>query len=246
MPVLDPTMESKSLKGSHYGFSAAKISELGASEYTLVTIIADVSGSVNAFRQDIEDCIKEVIRSCRRSPRADNLMLRFVLFDTQLKEVHGFRPLSQCDVDSYNGSIKIGGMTALYDAACNAVDAGTAYAKDLTDQDFEVNAIVFVITDGADNASTYTMKSVKESLGRAVTSESLESLVSILVGVNVSDPSIVQYLSDFSQTAEFTQYVEIAKADEKTLARLADFISKSVSSQSQALGTGGASQSLSF
>lgn len=246
MPILDPNMETKNLPGSHYGFSAVKVSELGASEYTLVTLIADVSGSVNPFRQDIENCVKEVVKSCRRSPRADNLMLRLVIFDTVLKEVHGFRPLSQCDIDSYTNCIQIGGMTALYDAACNAVDAGTAYAKDLTSQDFEVNAIVFVLTDGDDNASTYTMTSVKESLQRAITSESLESLASVLVGVNVNDPRVTNYLNNFAKTAEFTQYVEIEKADEKTLARLADFISKSVSSQSQALGTGGASQSLSF
>ena len=36
------------------------------------------------------------------------------------------------------------------------------------------------------------------------------------------------------------------KADAKTLARLAEFVSQSISAQSQALGTGGGSQQLVF
>ena len=44
----------------------------------------------------------------------------------------------------------------------------------------------------------------------------------------------------------FTQYVAIADANATTIAKLGDFVSRSISSQSQALGTGGPSQSLTF
>jgi len=247
MPLLnDSDMEDHNIGGSNYGFSAKRIDELGASEYTLVGITADVSGSVASFRDEIEKCVKEVVKSCRHSPRADNLMMRFSTFDNKLAEVHGFKPLSECNEADYDGSIVIGGMTALYDAADNMVESVTRYGKDLTKNDFDCNAIVFVITDGADNASALTTKGVKKALERAVTSEALESIVSILVGVNVQDPVLSQYLQDFQNEAGFTQYVELNKADAKTLAKLAEFVSKSISSQSQALGTGGASQSLSF
>jgi hypothetical protein len=50
----------------------------------------------------------------------------------------------------------------------------------------------------------------------------------------------------FHQEAGFTQYVELDNADTKTLARLAEIVSRSISAQSQALGTGGASQPLVF
>ena len=77
-------------------------------------------------------------------------------------------------------------------------------------------------------------------------SEALESILSILVGVNVNDPSVSQWLKALHQNAGFTQYVELGDAKAATLAKLADFISRSISAQSQALGTGGPSQSLSF
>ncbi len=61
-----------------------------------------------------------------------------------------------------------------------------------------------------------------------------------------SNGSIKQYLDDFRTEAEFTQYVPINEADQSSLAKLAEFVSKSISSQSQALGTGGASIQLTF
>jgi len=246
MPIFTDGMETKSLKGSHYGFSAKRVEDLGATEYTLVAITGDKSGSIDAFRLDIENCVKEVVKACQHSPRADNLMLRLTTFDSNLEEIHGFRPLTECDEDTYTDCIQVGGMTALYDAACNAAESVTAYGKDLTENDFDVNAIVFVITDGMDNRSAMTANEVKKTLEAAVKSEALESVVSILIGVNVNDPQVSQYLKDLHINAGFTQYVELGDAKANTLAKLADFVSRSISAQSQALGTGGPSQSLSF
>jgi uncharacterized protein YegL len=126
------------------------------------------------------------------------------------------------------------------------VDSVTEYGRALTKNDFDVNAIIFVITDGADNASATTVPMLKQALERAVKSEALESVVSVLIGVNVQEPTITRYLNDLKDQAGFTQYVELKDASSKTLAKLADFVSRSISAQSQALGTGGPSQSLSF
>lgn len=246
MPIIADNMDDHAIQGSNYGFSAKRIDELGATEYTLVVITCDGSSSVTFFRKEMEDCVKATVGACRHSPRADNLMLRLTLFNRSLQEIHGFRPLSECDVDSYTGSVQTGGTTALYDAGCNAADSVALYGKDLVAQDFDVNAIVVVITDGADNASTMTAGELRKALERAVQSEALESIVSILVGVNVQEPQLSAMLTDLAQTAGFTQYVELGDADANTLAKLADFVSRSVSAQSQALGTGGPSQSLAF
>jgi len=248
MPVLNSkNMDTHGADGTGYGFSAAKVEDLGASEYTLVGITADVSGSVHPFRDEIEACVKEVVRACVHSPRADNLMLRLVAFDNGIHEIHGFKPLTQCQPDDYNGVLMIGGTTALFDAAVNVTESVTRYGKDLVDQDFEANGIVFVITDGMNNAGKSTVDSLKKALERAVTSEALESMVSVLIGVNTdADSGLNQYLEDIHRDAGFTQYVAIGKANAKTLAKLADFVSRSISSQSQALGTGAPSQSLSF
>jgi hypothetical protein len=245
MPLFSDAMENHNLS-NNYGFSAVPTDDLGASEYTLALIIADVSSSVIDFRDEIEACVKRIVGACRDAPRADNLMLRTVMFNTRVDEYHGFKPLMDCSPDDYNGSIQPGGMTALYDATHNGLESVISYGKTLVESDYDCNAIVVVVSDGMDNSSTYGPEQVKNILSQAMKDENLESLVTILVGVNVTDPTVGQYLKDFNDRAGFTQYVEVGDASEKTLARLANFVSKSISNQSQALGTGGASTPINF
>jgi uncharacterized protein YegL len=247
MPILnDVQLDQINLPNSHYGYSAIRLEELGATEYTITTIVADVSGSTAAFTFDMESAISRIVQACKYSPRADNLLLRLLAFDDSLAELHGFKLLENCHLSDYGGSLKSGGSTALYDATENAIASTTNYAQRLVAGDFSANAIVFVITDGMDNASRISAKQVKAALSKAITSEALESIVSVLIGVNVTDQHVSRYLKSFQIEAGFTQYVELDNADAKTLAKLAEFVSQSISAQSQALGTGGGSQPLVF
>jgi len=252
MPLLDNDglqdggLPQAALPAGRFGYSAERLADLGAAEYTLVTIACDASGSVAAFRPELERALGSIVQACQHSPRADNLMLRLVEFDSALRESHGFKLLERCNLADYKGVLHVGGATALYDAAENAVSATTDYARQLAAGDFSANAIVFVLTDGMDNASTLTPRLVKDALTRAVSEEALESVVSVLIGVNVQDQTVGGYLQDFRNDVGFTQYVEVGHADPKTLAKLADFVSRSISAQSQSLGTGGPSRSLTF
>ena len=246
MPIIDSQLDQVNLPNSHYGYSATRLEELGATEYTIATIVADVSGSTAAFTFDMEAAITRIVQACKFSPRADNVLLRLVAFDDSLSEIHGFKLLENCHLADYGGVLRSGGSTALYDATENAVAATTNYAQKLASGDFSANGILFVITDGMDNASRVTAGKVKTAFGAAIKSEALESIVSVLIGVNVNDVQVSSYLKRFQVDAGFTQYVEIDQADAKTLARLAEFVSQSISAQSQALGTGGGSKPLVF
>lgn len=241
MPLFDD-LTSTVLAGSAYGYSGTRIDRLGASEYTLVGITADVSGSVNAFKGEIEACIRATLEACRQAPRADNLMVRITSFDDQVRELQGFAPLHTIQPPS----LRIGGCTALYDAAQNAVAAVTDYGRDLVSNGLSANAIVFVITDGADNRSTLTPRAVRDAVQAAVSDEHVESVVTVLVGVNVADAGLAKRLMDFSAAAGFDHYLQLADADAATLARLADFLSRSIAAQSQVLGSGGPSTVLTF
>ncbi len=247
MPTFDPTtpMQRLALSGSDYGFSATRLDALGSSEYTLVAIAADQSGSVSSFQTDIEACLGEIVRACGASPRADQLMLRLVAFDGGLHEVHGFQPLPTLDPARYAGCLHIGGCTALYDAAHNAVASVVSYGDTLGRGDFAVNGVVFVLTDGGDNQSSVDATAVRQALADAVASEQLESLRAILVGVDVG-ASTSQELMRFSAEAGFDDYVAIATADAATLQRLARFATRSIALSSTALGTGAPVASLSF
>jgi hypothetical protein len=248
MPIFnDDDMEQHAAGGgSGFQFSATKISTLGATEYTLFGIAADVSGSVMAFGAEIEACVKSVVESCQRSPRADNLMARYLTFNHKTNEQHGFKPLADCHLAAYDKTVQTGGGTALYDASVNLIDSLATYGKSLIAQDYAANGIIVILTDGMDEHSTLTVRDVKAALDRAMKSESLESLVSILIGVNVTDQKVSQYLERFKSEAGFSQYVETKDASPKTLARLAGFISKSVSSQSQSVGSKAPSQPITF
>jgi hypothetical protein len=242
MPILnDASMTQQALPTGHYGYSAARLQNLGAAEYTLATIVNDVSGSVASFRAEMEAALREIIGACKYSPRADNLLVRLVTFADRLDEVHGFKLLEQCRVEDYRKVLRVGGNTALYDSAENAVAATADYGEQLTRAGYAANAILFVITDGMDNASTLGVRQLREALDRAVTGEAVASLVSVLVGVNVQNPTVGAYLQDLKTAAGFTEYVEIARANAQTLAGLAQFVSRSIASQSRALGSGGPS-----
>lgn len=79
---------------------------------------------------------------------------------------------------------------------------------------------------------------VRNELAACLQSEAVESLVTVLVGVNVQNPHMKKKLEDFAKNVGVTQFVILEDASEKTLAKLAAFVSKSITSQSQALGSG--------
>jgi len=240
-------METHTIGGSNFQFSAAKIETLGSAQQTLTTIVVDGSGSVGGFWEDIKAVIREVVRACRQSPRADSMMLRVVVFSDDVEEVHGLVPLQDCNDDDYDSMDMPGSLTALYDASYSAIKATTKYGRALTQKQYDVNGAVFIITDGGDNRSKTTPTMVKEALAEARTSEAMESIMPVLIGVNTDASSgLNSYLETFKNEAEFQQYVTIGEATPESLAKLGGFISRSISSQSQALGTGGPSKSLSF
>lgn len=236
-----------SLPTGSFGYTAQSLDDLGAPEYTLVTIVVDTSGSVTDYKDEMEQTIKSVIDACKLSPRADSLQVRLMTFDDSMREVHGFKLLEECELPDYDDCLVIGGMTALFHSAQAAIEATSQHAKLLAENDFDINAIVVIITDGDNNRGGST-DDVKNALKGAMRSEYLESLVTILVGVGTNSgwALISQYLENFKDEAGLTQYVDAGDANAKTLAKLADFVSRSISAQSQALGTNGPSQPLQF
>jgi uncharacterized protein YegL len=242
MTTKSSNMLQHSLTHSNFGFSAKNVDELGATEYTLVTIAVDVSSSVAHFKGEMEKCLKEIVEACRKSPRADNLMIRILTFSSSLGEMHGFKLLQECHPGDYDDCLNVGGMTALCDATVNATEALGSYGQRLVDGDFDTNGILIVITDGDDNNSTNTPNQASKAIQAINKAEALESLVTILVAVNINDAHVAQCLQKFEKDVGFMQYVELDNASAGTLAKLAKFVSKSISSQSQALGTGGPSQ----
>lgn len=237
--------------GSGYKFSATKINDLGASEYTLASIVMDASYSVEPFATQLEAALKTVFKACDKSPRKDNLMLRVTQFATHITELHGFKLLNTIQEKDYDNILQVGGSTALFEAVDEALQATGTYGKQLTDQEFLVNGIVVVVTDGENNTGKINTGDVardaaviKKTLQNVRHAENLESLLLILVGVTNDDVNLNFYLQTVNDEGGFDQYVSIGTATPGKIAKLAQFISQSISSTSSALGSGAASTPL--
>ncbi len=252
MPRLMDTEETMQQQGpGAFQFSGVRIEHLGASEYTLVTIVVDISGSVMNFADLLLRLVKTVTEACKKSPRSENLMIRYLVFNQNITEIHGFRLLKDIDPDKDYEELRPDGFTALYDASYDAIGATVDYSTRLVDDyEFDVNGAVYIITDGMNNRGTMTPKSIKDKVASALAHEKIESLTTILIGLQ--DPNshwaneVKVHLEEFAKDAELSQFVDAGDATPGKLAKLADFVSQSVSSQSQTLGSGNPSQNLTF
>ena len=244
----DDTEVHKTL--NNFTFSAVDIASLEGSEYTLVTILVDESSSVDTFKSELEKTLNAVIEACKKSPQAENLLVRVAGFtdrvNDNINEFHGFMNLSNIPDGQYTGSVNPRGCTPLFDAAGSALESIEAYGKQMAAQDFFCNGIFFVITDGWENASRKLTSAgdVKAALQRVRQNEQLESIRAILVGVN--DTGVQGALATLKTDAGFDEYISLGDVTPSKLAKLANFISQSVSSQSQSLGSGGPSQPVNF
>lgn len=244
--LMNDEMQQHKLAGN-FSFSGKRLDALGASEYTLATIAVDETGSTAHFKVELRKMLEATVLACKKSPRSDNLLLRVIYFSDKypngVKEVHGFKPLAEIDVAAYP-DLDPGGMTPLCDAVYSGVGAMNKYGEELTEQEFGVNGINFIITDGGENASVATMHMVRQELEQSVMGEKLESMISILIGINTMESGVKRALETFHVEVGMTQYVDAGEATPAKLAKLGAFIDQSISSQSQALGTGGPSQNI--
>lgn len=224
-----------------FKYTSVRVDRLGATEYTAVTIIVDETGSVHSFKKGLEDMIKACVESCKKSPRSQNLLIRIIAFNSdRIREIHGWMLLNDIELDKYNDSIFPGGITNLYDATLDGIVVLKDYLSKLykSERIINANGIVFIITDGDDNNSEHTPVNIRESIADVSKEEVIESIQTILIGLNDTDVHFKDRLSSFCGEAGIDEYVSIGEVSPEKLAKLSQFISQSVSSQSIALGTG--------
>jgi uncharacterized protein YegL len=236
-----------------FTFSAKKINKLGALKYTVVTIAIDVSGSVSGFADQLLMCLKAIIEACRKNQRAEFLVIRVTTFSTDMEEIHGFRELVDINSDDYPEFVPEG-FTCLFDASYDAVGSTIEYARQMVERGYDVNGAVYIITDGGENPGRHktiaSPKMIKDKIDQSLKKEDIESIITTLVGLY--DPNspwsadTQRDLSTFQVEANFTKYIEAGEATPENLTKLADWVSASVSSQSDQVGTNSPSAVLDF
>ena len=235
MPLLT---ESYKIDGAGtFTFSGVRPDQLKNTSYSLVSLALDTSGSVSIYRDGLLKTVKAIADACKKDPMVESLLFRAVEFNDRMKEIHSFKPLADVVVSDYDNHINCHGMTSLYDTVFNVVGATNTYATSLRQLDMEINGVIFIVTDGLDNASTYGPADIKREIQKAIQGEHISSLTTILVGVNL-DPSAAQALEDFKNQAGIDKFENIGDATPQNLAKFAGWVSKSVASVSSSLQNG--------
>lgn len=244
MMGLTPMETHKTLH--QYTYSGQSLNTLGASKYTLVTLVLDMSPSITDYKDDMEAMCVEVVKACKKHPNSEELTVRVVGFNSDISEIHGYKELRNINDTDYKGTIKPSGLTALYEAVEEAIEATESYGSQLVGMDYTCNAVLFIITDGANNINKVANPDmIKKTLSKIKKDEKLDSVNIILVAAS-DDPSVVSKCEDFKVSAGLNQFVKMGEATKDNLAKFAQFASASVSSTSQALGTGGTSKPITF
>lgn len=222
------------------GATMDKLSEL-SSEFTLVTLAVDVSYSVESVIGELQHMVREVITVAKKDPNSDKILIRLLTFSNDVTEVLGFKPSNEIDVNDINLSVT--GSTALYQAVEDGVRATESYAKVLYDQDFIVNSLIITLTDGYENCSrTSTELTVKKAFDDLrAKREELESMISVIIGTPMNTA-----VEDFAKNVGITESIDAGDFDVGVIKRIGNFVSKSISAQSKAIGSGGPSQVISF
>jgi uncharacterized protein YegL len=219
----------------------------GTDQYTIVEIVKDISGSVYGYATELQRIQQEVIKALKKSPRVDNLLIRNTSFNSNgIVEDHGYDLLADIDESQYPVP-RCGGGTPLYDATFQSVKSMHAFGSKLWKKEFTVNGLIFVITDGSENYSHIIRNAseVKDAVNALMADEeALEEINVVLIGVNIN--AYRKALEDFQKESGIVQFIDIETADESSIAKIIGFISRSVSSSSQALLTGGKSQQVSI
>jgi uncharacterized protein YegL len=245
--LVNQNMETANIVGTSFSYSRVDWEKLDASEYTLVTLVIDQSYSVSPYKDLIEETVKRITEACQKSPKAENLLFRIVLFNDSVGEHHGFKLIDTCKKEHYSDFINPNGTTALFQATEDAIQAQGHYAKDLIDEGYKVNGIIAILTDGWNNVPPNTSVGVKKVIEQVKREETMSSLITILIGINPEENNqIDQALSSFKDEADLTQYESISNTDAKTFGKLAEFMSKSISAQSQNINGSSSSNPISL
>lgn len=229
-------MDEKTINNSHFGFSATKISHLGASNYTLAHITRDISYSIKEkrFEKNIDLLTKSIILACQKNPRSENVLIRCLDFNTIIEEVHGFKLLSEIDANNDYHPIDANGGTALIDASYSSIGSIINYGTDLLKNYYKVTSCCYILSDGEENSSKMSFDSLKELIEKEKKNEKGVNLTTILIGLT-NDKNINSCLKDFKDKSGIDEYVWAGEASEENIARISRFVSGSISSKSNTL-----------
>jgi hypothetical protein len=223
---------------SGFQFSAIPINDqLTSTEYMIGEIAVDLSGSMGGYERNLESMLGEITTLNKKLPTAQRIMQRVSAFNNRVWEIHGTRLVTNIDPLEYKGTLKTSGTTALNDAALYCIESSEKYCRDLMSQDYDASAVIFVLTDGGENASSKakTTQKIADAIGRIKKDEfSMTSLTTCLIGFNDKEASAFE---KWSKDAGFDVFLNMKDVTPSSLGKACNLISQSFSSASKNIGS---------
>ena len=156
--------------------------ELQTSETINAVFVIDVSPSICSYEKDLNAALRDFTETMQKSHVAPNLLVSIIEFNEDVKVKSGFQFIHDVNLDTFRGH---GVATSLYDAVHVGMKNAIEYKKKQQAAGITCKTIVFIITDGEDNNSSYSSAdSVKKMHEDILKSEKdAFSFTSILFGV---------------------------------------------------------------
>jgi len=137
------------------GANGTDVDDIEAEMVTLVTVVLDDSGSMDARAADARAGQKFMLEAFAKSEEKDSIKIA-QWFIYEPNPLHSYVDVSDAIALDTNNYRADGWDTPLYDRWMDALMANVAYAQKLRSSGTPVRSIVVVITDGGDNSSKRT------------------------------------------------------------------------------------------
>lgn len=127
-----------------------------------IVLIIDKSGSMDSIKDDAIGGFNSFLTEQKNIDRDANVT--FVLFDDRYDLIHNGKDINEVE-ELTNKTYRPSGTTALLDAVGRTIDRVGERLDELKDSEKPENVIVFILTDGLENASSdYSRNQIKEMI----------------------------------------------------------------------------------
>lgn len=137
--------------------------ELDSPDATLVSIVLDMSGSMAPHQKAVVDAYNQMLRAFSGAKSSTAILASAWAFSDKPALLSSYEPTPR-KPPLCSAVYRPNGMTALHDAILGALTGLVAYGQRLWDEGVPTKRILFVLSDGDDNASKATAPEVRSAL----------------------------------------------------------------------------------
>lgn len=197
------------------------IDEIEVESPTLFSLTIDCSPSMWPYKNVVPNCIDETKKSIINSKSEDEFLISVNYFNDKVT-LGGYQT-----VKDVSNAYSVSGYTALYDAIVKAGNAlknidKTGYYDQIKKSGGTPKAIFTILSDGYDNASSYTSSDAKEVIAFLNKSELITAYIAF------GDEAI-----GIGESLGFANVMNVKEANEKELRKIFRILSKSAISASK-------------